>query len=1061
MNIAQLSIKRPVFVVMTMLFMVVFGLVSYGRLGMNMFPKVIFPFITVTTAYPGASPDVIESQVTQVLEDSVAITEGIDSMSSYSMEGVSLIFIEFESGRGIDAAAQDVRDRVDQVIAKLPDDAEEPVVAKFDVNAMPILYYTISSETMGLRELRDYVDRRIKDVVQQSPGVAEVTLAGGLEREIQVVLSLDRMEVFGISPAMVGQMLRMTNVDFPTGSVKEGGLEYILRVPSEYESVTDISETVIASVNGRTVKLKDIGTVRDAQKEKESDARLNGNSAILLSVIKRGDADLVSTTNNVKSRVAEITRELPPGMRVDLVIDYSKYVVASLEDINLSIVLGAILASLVVWLFIGKMRFTIPITVSILVAVVTAYAAVNFAGFTLNFMSMLALAVAVGLIVDDSIVVQENLLKEYELTSDTEEATLKGTSQVMLAIIASTSTIIAVFLPIAFMSGIIGQFFKEFGVTIAFAIGISTIVALTLIPLAFYQVSTRPSLGERRPFWVKPIDFLSRSFDGIHKSFVGGYAGVEELYTRVLRWALRKRAIVVTVGVVFFLLAIPLFAISQVRFLPEMDHGRFQVFIELPVEATLESTDEVIREVERTVASLPEIDSVLSVVGMTFGGFMGGREQGNIGQVFGVLKEKGERKFHLRWWGIVPVPYRYTDMDVAEMAREKLKDISGAKISVSTEQMEAGAHPIELVFSDPDYQRLKRVTKEAQEILSSIPGTINVDNTERPGKLQLAIKPKLERMAQLGITPAELGQYLRILYEGIDFSKYREAGEEYDIVLMLPESERRNLLSVRSIKINSPKLNQPIALETIADISLSQAPSIIQRFDRVRSIDVYADVAKGVGTGTVIAKWQAEMKAQGIIPPTTKVTPIGEADMIKEMFEQFLLALFLGVIFSYMVLASQFNSYKHPLTIMMSVPLATTGSLLFIVALGKSFNLMSFLGIVMLTGLVTKNAILLVDFANQARARGEGIEDALVSAGTRRMRPILMTSFTTIFALLPVAFGLGEGADFRSPLAISVIGGMLFSTLLTLVIVPVAYSIVDQIGLKRGEATPRKAEQKA
>ncbi len=1049
MNIAQLSIRRPVFVVMLMLFMVVFGLVSYRRLGMNMFPKVVFPFITVTTLYPGASPDVVESQVTKILEDSIAITEGIDRMSSYSMEGVSLVFVEFESDKDIDAAAQDVRDRVSQVLDDLPDDAEEPVVAKFDVNAMPILYFTVSSETMGQRELRDFVDKRIKNVIQQAPGVAEVTTSGGLEREIQVILSPSKLEAFGMSPAVIGQMLALSNVDFPTGSVKEGGLEYILRVPNVFTSVADISETAVASVYGKTVRLRDIATVIDSQKERKTDARLNSNSAILLSVIKRGDADLVSTTNSVKSRVAEITRELPAGISINLVIDYSKYVVASLEDINVSIVLGAILASLVVWLFVGKMRFTIPITVSILVAVIADYAAVNFAGFTLNFMSMLALAVAVGLIVDDSIVVQENILKEFELTNNAEEATIKGSSQVMLAVIASTSTIIAVFLPIAFMSGIIGQFFKEFGITISFAIGISTIVALTLIPLAFYQVSTRPSIGKRRPLWVKPIDFLSRAFDGIHKSFVRGYLNVEEFYTNILRSALKNRAKVVAGGVLFFLLSIPLFIISEVRFTPEMDRGRFQVFIELPVEAPLERTDEIVRQVERIVASLPEVDKVLSVIGMSFGGFMGGREQGNIAQVFGVLKDKRDRKFHLRWWGIVPVLFKYTDMDIVEKAREKIRSIPGAKISVSTEQMGGRAHPVELVFSDPDYQRLRRVTKKAQEILSSIKGAINVDNTERPGKLQLTIKPKIERMIQLGITPAELGQYLRILYEGISFSKYREGGEEYDITLLYPENERRNLQSVRSIKIISPRLNQPISLETIADINLSQGPSLIQHSDRVRSINVYADVAKGVGTGTVLAKWKAEMKEQGVIPSTTKVTPIGESDLIQEMFEQFLLALILGVIFSYMVLASQFNSYKHPLVIMMSVPLATTGSLLFIVSLGKSFNLMSFLGIVMLTGLVTKNSILLIDFANQARVMGQSIEDALVSAGRRRMRPILMTSFTTIFALLPVAFGLGEGADFRSPLAVAVIGGMVFSTLLTLIIIPVVYVIVENFSLAR------------
>ena len=1051
MNIANLSIRRPVFVVMVMAFLVVVGLVSYGRLGMNMFPKVVFPFITVTTVYPGASPDVVETEVTKKLEDSIAVTEGIDRLSSYSMENASLVFVRFDEGIDIDVAAQDVRDKVAVVQGDLPDDAEDPIVSKIDINAFPMIYYTVSSETMGLRELRDFVDRFVADGIQQCPGVADVTVTGGLEREIQVVLDPERLEAFGMDPSFVGRMVGLTNVDFPAGSIKQGGLEYILRVPSQYESVSDIASTVISSIGRQVITLGDVATISDTEKERTSDARLDGVSTVLLSVIKRGDADMVSTVEGVKERVETLRANLPPGASMVLVLDYSKYVVASLQDINLTIILGAILASFVVWLFIGRMRFTIPITVSILVSVVAAYAAVNFAGFTLNFMSMLALAVAIGLLVDDAIVVQENLIREYENTKDVKKATVQGTGQVALAVIASTSTIIAVFLPIAFMSGIIGQFFKQFGVTIAFAVGISTLVALSLIPLIFYHSTVRQAAPGRRTLLHAFIDRLSMTFDGVHKGFVHIYERIEAWYGRFLRKVLDRRAIVLIVALLFFLCAIPIFMLLQVGFMPEMDQGRFQATIELPVEATLERTDEVVSQVEDLVGGLPEVKNVLSVIGMTFGSLMGSQEQTNVGMVFGVMKDKPERKLRLRWWGIIPVPYRYTCYDLVEIARREVKKIPGAKISVVVEA-EGGGHQIELVFSDPDYEKLRQVTEKAEELLREIPGTVNVDNSERPGKLELRIKPHLSRMAQLGITPIELGEYMRVLYEGIGFSKYREGGEEYDITLILPDAARADLQSVRSLKINSPKLGSPVALESVADIELAQGPSTIQHSNRIRSINVYADVAQGVGSGSVIAKWQAMMNEQDIIPPTTEVTPIGEADMIGEMFEQFLLALFLGILFSYMVLASQFNSYKHPFTIMMSVPLATTGALLFVLVTGKSFNMMSFLGLIMLTGLVTKNAILLIDFANQARARGESIKDALVSAGLRRMRPILMTAFTTIAALLPVAFGLGEGADFRSPLAVAVIGGIFFSTALTLVVIPVAYTLIEQLGSKRKPA---------
>jgi len=1047
MNIANLSIRRPVFVVMVMAFFVVVGLVSYNRLGMNMFPKVVLPYITVTTTYPGASPDVIATEVTKKLEDSIAVTEGIDRMYSYSMENVSIAIISFEAEKDIDVVAQDVRDKVALVANDLPADANDPVVSKLDVNAMPTLYYTVSSETMGPRELLDYVDRHIADNLQQAPGVADITLAGGLEREIKVVLKPDRLEAFGMDPSFIGQMVSASNVDFPAGSIKQGGLDYVLRVPSQYESVSDIGDTVVASIEGQVVRLGDIAAIIDTEKEKMTDARLDGVSTILLSVIKRGDADIVAMAENVQKRAEAIRHDLPPGVDLELVVDYSKYIVNSLKDINMTIILGAILASFVVWLFIGRMRFTIPITVAILVSVITAYAAVNFAGFTLNFLSMLALAVAIGLIVDDSIVVQENLIREYEITKDVTKATLQGTGQVALAVIASTSTIIAVFLPIGFMSGMMGQFFKEFGVTVAFAVGISTIVALSLVPLVFYHSTVPKELSgiKNYRFWLAPIEWLSRTFNGIHLGFSRIYERVEAWYGRFLQRALRRRALVIAVAMVFFLCAIPIFMLLQIGFTPDMDQGRFQVFVELPVEATLERTDEAVRRVEDIVADLPEVETVLSVVGMTFGGFFGGGNQTNTGQVIGVMKDKPERQLHLRWWGIIPIPYRYSSSDMVELARDRVTGIPGAKISVSVES-EGGAHPVQLVFTDPDYDRIKRVAAQAEEILRDIPGAVNVDNTERPGKLEYRIDPKLSRMAQLGITPAQLGQYLRVLYEGDDFSTYREAGEEYDITLILPESARENLQSLRALKVYSSRLGKSVALETIADIKLGQEPSVIRHSDRLRSIDVFCDVARGVGSGTIVAKWRAAMNEQQIIPPTTEVTAIGESDMITEMFEQFLLALFLGLLFSYMVLASQFNSYKHPFTIMMSVPLATTGALLFVLVTGKSFNMMSFLGIIMLTGLVTKNAILLIDFANQARARGESINDALVSAGLRRMRPILMTAFTTIAALLPVAFGLGEGADFRSPLAVAVIGGMFFATALTLVVIPVVYTLIEQIG---------------
>ena len=1055
MNIAKISIYRPVFVVMLMAFFVVIGMVSCSKLGLNMMPKVKIPYITVMTTYPGASPDVIATEITKKIEDRVAVVEGIDTLTSYSMESVSLVVVKFVSGKDVEIAAQDVRDKVALARADLPDTVEDPIIGKVDLNAMPIMTYTLSSDTMGERELRDYVRTQVVDSLQQVSGVASVSVQGGLEREIRVVLDPARMSAYGLDPMLIGQSMLATNVNFPAGTIKQGGLEYVLREPSEYQSIEDIRETVVSSDDGMTIRLGDVATISDSQKEQEVAARLNGKSSVNLEIVQRSDADTVTTAEGAKKKVEMLKLQMPPGIKMLLTNDYSRYVVSALEDIQFSIILGAILASFSVWLFVGRLRHTLPITISILVSVIAAYSVINFSGFTLNFISMLALAVAVGLVVDDAIVVQENLLKVHEQTNDAEKATEQGVSEVALAVLAATSTLIAVFLPIGFMTGIIGQFFKEFGVTVAAAVAISLVVSLVLIPLIFYHfTATVHHVGERGPI-LRIVDYFSRLFNPIHTGFLKAYMLLEGQYEGFLRAALRRRALVITISVVFFALTIPLLGLVQVGFLPPSDQGTFSVNIELPVEADFASTDAVVRRIEAEIKNLPEVENVVSLVGSSTGSRMtGGTSQSNLGSVTAVMLDKKLRKTHWRWWGIIPVPYRNTSFDLIERTRTMFKDIPGAKVTAAAEGEGGGQHAVQLSFADANYDRLKSVTAKAQAMLAKIPGAVNVDNSERPGKLEMRIIPNLQKMAQLGISPAQLGQFLRILYNGEQFSSYREGGEEYDITVIFPENIRRDLQSIKTLTIYSSKLKKSIALDSIADIQLGQGPSVIQHLNKTRSIDVYCDVKQGVGAGTVLNAWQAQMKNESLIPSTMSVRAMGESQMVGEMFQQFFIAIILGLIFTYMVLASQFNSYKHPFTIMMTVPLATTGTVLTMIATGKSLNLMTFLGIVMLIGLVTKNGILLVDFANQARERGESVNDALCTAGVRRMRPILMTSFTTILALLPTAFSLSEGADMRSPLAVAVIGGMLFSTPLTLIVIPVVYSLIEGIGGKRKREMP-------
>ncbi len=789
MNIANVSIRQPVFVVMLMAFFVVVGIVSCSKLGLNMLPKVNIPYITVTTMYPGASPDVIAAEITKTIEEKVAVVEGIDTLTSYSMDSVSIVVVKFVSGKDVEIAAQDVRDKVALARKYLPSGVDDPIIGKVDINARPIMTYTLSSETMGLRELRDYARTQLVDSLQQVGGVASVTVQGGLEREIRVILDPARMEAYRVSPVMAGQALMATNVNIPAGTIRQGGVEYAMRQPSEYQSVEAIRETVVLSEDGMIVRLGDIATITDSQKEQTVAARLNGVNSVNLQVVQRSEADTVSTAEGVKHKVKVIEEHLPPGIKIRLTSDYSRFVVSALEDIQFSIILGAIFASFSVWLFVGMLRHTIPITISILVTVIAAYSVINFSGFTLNFISMLALAVAVALVVDDAIVVQENLLKVHEITGDRERATIEGVREVWLAVLAATSTLIAVFLPIGFMSGIIGQFFKEFGVTVASAVAISLVVSLFLIPLIFYHFTTRIHRdGEGGPL-LRLADFISRLFNPIHISFLTAYLAVERWYEGFLRDALKRRALVLIIAFGFFLFTIPLLSLVPVGFMPPSDEGTFSVFVELPVEAPMESTDAIVRKVEAQVRELPEVDSVVALVGSSAGGFLfGGASQSNVGQVMAVMNDKKDRKLRWRWWGIIPVPYRYTSMDLIEMTRTMFSDIPGAKITGSAEGEAGGQHAVQLSFADADYERLKKVTARAQELLAAIPGAVNADNSERPGKLEIRVIPNLQKMAQLGFSPAQLGMYLRILYNGEQFSSYREGGEEYDITLIFPAS---------------------------------------------------------------------------------------------------------------------------------------------------------------------------------------------------------------------------------------------------------------------------------
>lgn len=1016
MRLTELAVKRPVAMSMVIMLFVVLGLVGYSRLGADLLPKTNMPFVTVVTAYPGAGAREVESQVVDPVEEALATLSNVKKITSSAAEGVAVTVIEFSSTADGNLAAIDVQRKIDAIRGRLPRDIVAPRVEKFDPGADAIMTLAVSGDT-SLLEAYAFVKDRLKDRLQQVPGVGEVGVFGGREREIQVDVDRAKLEYHGLSLGNIVARLKMENINMPSGTFGKGGTRYDVRVLGEFRDLEDLRNLELPLAAGGVIRLGEIATVRDGTKAVEVESRFDGRPAVGLYIKKQGDANIVDTAEAIRKEVRRIQKELPKGLHLAITHDSSEFIRNSLHSTLQTLFEGVVLTGLVLLVFLREWRSTLIAILAIPTSVIATFMMMYFAGFTFNVISLLGLALAVGILVDDSIVVLENIHRHLKMGKGPAQAALDGRTEIGMAAVAITFSDVAVFGPIAFMSGMVGQFFRQFGFTVVFATLFSLFVSFTLTPMlsALWLKGGPP--GGRRP----PADRASR--------WSGLMAGLQKRYRYLLIRALERRWAVVAVSFTAFALAVSLIPARMIgaEFMPKVDSGGFTVTLEMPAGTPLEQTDKILRQLEERLMTLPEVEHYLATAGRG-GNSLSGAPESNRGTITVSLKPRKERT--------------RTVFEVAEQVRSWGKTVPGAKVTVAETSFTGGGgnSAITVNISGPDQEKLAAIAREVEQIVKSAPGAVDVTSTWQEGRPEVRVEIDRLRAAAAGLTVADLAQAARTAINGEVAGVFRTPDSEYDIRVKLAGLDERDPAQIGDITASNLR-NTAYRLSQVADVRSGKGPTEIRHENRQRVVTVSSGVA-GRPVGDVVQ--DIKERAQNIaLPPGFHITYGGDAEQMADTFKDFAFALALSIVLVYMVLAMLYESYLTPVIRMLSLPLGMIGALLALLVTGKTLNLMSLMGIIMLDGLVAKNGTLLIDYTHTLMERGLPLRQALVEAGITRLRPILMTSMAMIFGMLPTALALGDGAEVRSGMAVVLIGGMITSTAMTLLVIPVAYTLVD------------------
>ncbi len=1019
MFLPRLCIERPVLASVFSLGLLVFGIVGYSRLSVRELPDVEFPIVSVSTVLPGASPEVVESEVTEILEEELNGIEGVDFIRSVSGEQFSKIVIQFDLERDIDAAAQDVRARVARVRRRLPDEVEEPRVAKIDVDAEAIMWLAVYSDTRRTMEIMDYADNIVRPQLEAVPGVGRVIVGGSNRQAMRVEIDRELIAAFGLSVTDVVNALRQQNVELPAGRIEGTWREFVVKAEGDLSTPEEFRHLVVSYRGDAPIRLGDVAQVRQGYENERTSARFNGVTTSGLGIVKQSRANTLTVARGVKHKLEKIRGDLPDGIQVAIAFDQSPFIEHSVAEVRNALVIAGVLVVIVIFVFLQSARTTLIPSVAMPVAILATFGVIYFLGFTINNLVLMALTLSVGVVVDDAIIVLENVYRHLEQGDDRLRAAVRGSTEIAFAVVATTLTLVAVFVPIAFLSGVVGRFFFEFGISVAVAVAVSSFVALTLTPMLCSRFLKVGSTASRD----NASGRLARRFDAL-------VSRLSVAYGRLLQRVLDHRGVTVAVLLVAMALSALLFSMIGKEFVPSDDRGYFIASIHTPEGSTLAYQDRYQRIIESMLDRTPEIRSYFSVLAIS----RGGPGKVNAGIMF-VRMQPNEMR-------------RRGTADVIADLRRQAAAVAGADaffFQTNPLQRGGGRKPLNFVVQHEDLGLLEKNSMRLRAVLSNMHGFADVDTDLELDKPQLGVTIDRNKAAALGISVEDIAETLRVLLGGATVSRYRRGNELHDVIVQLRADDRVRPQDLRDISIRT-KSGRQAPLSNLVEVTESVGPSAVNHLDRKRSVIVDANLS-GIDLGTAIAR--VRRAAGEILPPGFTTGLAGESREYERGSQGLLFTFLLAVTAIYLVLAGQFESFVHPFTIMLALPLATFGALAALLLLGMTLNVYSFIGIIMLMGLVTKNSILLVDYVNTLRGDGVATREAIVRAGRTRLRPILMTALSTIFGILPIAIGIGPGAEARRPLGVAVVAGMSTSTLLTLLVVPVVYSMLDDLGRRR------------
>ena len=1002
MFLTNLSLKRPVLATVSIIALVALGFYSYFQLDINDWPEVEFPYVTVTIVQPGASPEQMESMVAIKVEEAIGQIAGVEHINAQVQENAALIWAEFTLETEGQTAAQNVRDKLSSIRHELPQDIEEPVISSFDPTSAPIMSLAVTGEH-SLQEMSKMVDDIIKQRLETVNGVGMVEVVGDEQREIQIDMDLDKLAAYYISPAEVTAALQMENLEVPAGDVEGENRKTAVRTSGEVEYWEDFKDLPVAVRDGNIIRIGDIAAVKDGIKSSDNRAFFQGEPAIGLNIIKQSGNNTVRIADELNAAIAELNEQLPADVKINVVRDNSIRVRASVNNVLMTLLEGTILAVLTIFLFLRSWRSTLIGAVAIPTSIIATFLMIKTMNFSLNTMSLIALSVSIGLLIDDAVVVIENIIRHMHTGKSPLQAAREATAEIGLAVMATTFTVVAVFVPVALVTGLAGQFLKQFGLTVVFSLLISLLVAFTLVPL----LSSR----------YLDINEEHRGAIGwVLNNFERGFEWFKGLYARLLDVSLLHRWRTLGIAALLFVLSLAIIPYMGTSFVPDSDFGEISVVLDLDAGLTLDAAAQAATQADEIIKQHPEVLTTYVTA------------SSNEARIFVQLSDKSQRQDSIE--------------DIAAQLREELRSQPGYKASMLLYNIIAEQYAWEYCIQGDDLDVLADYAEKVQRLLEESPGAVDISSSYKPGTPEMQLIINGDRAADLGISAGYVGDTIYTLLTGKIASQYKDKEEKIDVRLQLAENQRQDLQDLGRVSLPTTAGN--VALSEVTTPVFSTSPGIIERTDRSREITLSGNL-RGVSLGTFNKEFEERLAQELDLPAGYRIYAGGNAIEMEETFDSLGMSLVLGILFIFLILAAQFESYIDPFAIMFSLPLAVVGAILGLFLMGSDLSLVSMIGIIMLMGLVTKNAILLIDFIKQARARGIERNEAVRQAAATRLRPIMMTSLAMILGMLPVAMSLGAGTEWRAPMAHAMIGGLITSTLLTLVVVPVIYTLLDDL----------------